>query len=282
MAQDSDWYQRQYNPRAAVPNFQEVFDRWDERSAVALATLTGHRDVAYGPHPLQRLDVWPARGAPRAGLMFIHGGYWRSLDKLPFTFIAPAFNEAGVTVFNINYALSPSVSLEEIVRQVLQASAWTWRNAPAYGVPRDRLFVAGHSAGGHLTAMMMAALWPSLAPDLPAKLFQAALTISGVHDLRPIVRCEFLRADVHLDLATARRLSPVLMPPATDAPVYTSLGGNETEAFHEQTRLIASEWPGVFAGDIAMPGDDHFTVIEGLGDPRCALHRGALKMMGLD
>lgn len=276
------WYEQQYNPRTTVPNFQEIFAGWDARSAAALQSLDGYADVPYGPHPMQTLDVWRARGESKAALVFIHGGYWRALDKKPFSFLAPAFNRAGVTVFNINYALSPTVSLEEIVRQTVQAGAWVWRNAGNFGAPRDRLYVAGHSAGGHLTAMMLAALWPVYAPDLPSKLFQGGLSVSGVHDLRPIVHCEFLRADVPLDLATARRLSPALLPHATDAALWTCVGGDESQAFHEQSALIARAWPDVFAGDIAMPGENHFTVIERLGDPDSALHRGALRMMGLN
>jgi arylformamidase len=281
MHKDAAWYEEQYNPRASVPDFQEIFDRWDARSAEALQSFDGYADIAYGPHPKQTLDVWRARGESKAALMFIHGGYWRALDKKPFSFVAPAFADAGVTVFNINYALSPSVTLEEIVRQVVQAGAWIWRNAGHFGAPRDRLYAAGHSAGGHLTAMMLAALWPVYASDLPRKVFQGGLTISGVHDLRPIVHCEFLRADVPLDLATARRLSPALLPPATDARLWTSLGGDESPAFHEQSRALAAAWPGVFAEDIPMPGENHFTVIERLGDPSSALHRGAMRMMGL-
>lgn len=281
MEKSPDWYEQQYNPRASVANFQEIFDGWDAKSVAALQTLDGYTDVAYGPHPMQKLDVWRSKGESKAALMFIHGGYWRALDKRPFSLIAPAFVDAGVTFFNINYALSPSVSLEEIVRQVVQAGAWIWRNAGNFGASPERLYVAGHSAGGHLTAMMLAALWPVYASDLPAKVFQGGLSISGVHDLRPIVHCEFLRADVHLDLATARRLSPALLPPATDARLYTCVGGDESEAFHEQSRLMAREWKDVFAGDIAMPGENHFTVIERLGDPGSALHRGALRMMGL-
>lgn len=281
MDKDAAWYEQQYNPRASVPDFQAVFDRWDARSAAALQRFDGYADVAYGPHPLQTLDVWRARGDAKAALVFIHGGYWRALDKKPFSFIAPSFVDAGVTFFNINYALSPAVTLEEIVRQVVQAGAWIWRNSSHFGAPRERLYVAGHSAGGHLAAMMLAALWPVYSSDLPRKLFQGALSISGVHDLRPIVHCDFLRADVPLDLASARRLSPALLPPATDARLWTSLGGDESPAFHEQSRAIAQAWKQVHAGDIPMPGENHFTVIERLGEPESPLHQGALRMMGL-
>jgi arylformamidase len=281
MLRDAAWYEQQYNPRASVANHQTVFDGWDAKSAAALARFDGYADVRYGAHEKQTLDVWRAKGESRAALVFIHGGYWRALDKKPFSMLAPAFVDAGVTFFNLNYALSPAVRLEEIVRQVVQAGAWIWRNAAHFGAPRDRLYVCGHSAGGHLAAMMLAALWPVYASDLPRRLFQGALSISGIHDLRPIVHCDFLRADVPLDLATARRLSPALLPHATDAKLYTSLGGDESASFHDQAHLLADAWKGVFAGNIAMPGENHFTVIDRLGEPASALHQGALRMMGL-
>ncbi len=281
MEKDAAWYEQQYNPRATVANHQAVFDGWDAKSAAALERFDGYADVRYGPHEKQTLDVWRAKGEAKAAMVFIHGGYWRALDKKPFSMLAPAFVDAGVTFFNINYALSPSVSLEEIVRQVVQAGAWIWRNASNFGAPRDRLYVSGHSAGGHLAAMMLAALWPVYSSDLPKKLFQGALSISGLHDLRPIVHCDFLRADVHLDLATARRLSPALLPHATDAKLCTSLGGDEPQAFHEQARLLEEAWKDVFAGNIAMPGENHFTVIDRLGEPGSALHQGALRLMGI-
>src|SRR4029078_5562206 len=107
-----------------------------------------------------------AKGASGALLMFIHGGYWRALDKSQHSFVAEPFVSAGVTVAMINYALCPAVTVDEIVRQVLQATAWLYRNFNNFGAPPGPLFVAGHSAGGHLTAMTLAAQWPRFAPDL--------------------------------------------------------------------------------------------------------------------
>lgn len=271
----------QYNPRATIKNFQEYFDRDEARSREALPGLDGYLDVPYGPHAAQKLDIFRARGGSKAVLMFIHGGYWRAMDKRFYNFLAPAFTNAGVTFANINYALCPTVNVEEIVRQVLQAGAWLYRNASNFGGHPQRLYVTGNSAGGHLTAMMLAAIWPVFAPDLPKKVFQGGLSISGVHDLRPLAGAAFLKPQVNFDLAVARRCSPVLMPPATDAKLWTCVGGAEPQAFHDLNSAIAKGWKKVFAGDIKMPGENHLSVVEKLGDPSSPLHKGALRMMGI-
>jgi len=271
----------QYNPRATIKNFQEYLDRDEARSREALPGLDGYVDVPYGPHAAQKLDIFRARGESKAVLMFIHGGYWRAMDKRFYNFLAPPFTKAGVTFANINYALCPTVTVEEIVRQVLQAGAWLYRNASNFGGNPQRLYVTGNSAGGHLTAMMLAALWPVFAPDLPKKVFQGGLSISGVHDLRPLAGAAFLKPEVNFDLAVARRCSPVLMPPATDAKLWTSVGGAEPQAFHDLNAAIGKAWKNVFAGDIKMPGENHLSVVEKLGDPSSPLHKGALRMMGI-
>ena len=278
---DTAEFELQYNPRATIKNFQEYFDRGEARSREALSGLDGYVDVPYGPHEAQKLDIFRARGESKAVLMFIHGGYWRALDKRVYNFLAPALTRAGVTFANVNYALCPTVTIEEIVRQVLQAGAWLYRNASNFGGHPQRLYVAGSSAGGHLTAMMLAALWPVFAPDLPRKVFQGGLSISGVHDLRPLVGAAFLKPQVNFDLAVARRCSPVLMPPATDAKLWTCVGGAEPQAFHDLNAAMAKAWKKVFAGDIKMPGENHLSVVEKLGDPSSPLFKGALRMMGI-
>jgi arylformamidase len=274
-------FELQYNPRATIKNFQEYFDRAEARSREVLPALDGYVDVPYGPHAAQKMDIFRARGRSKAVLMYVHGGYWRALDKRFYNFLAPAFTNAGVTFANINYALCPTVTIEEIVRQVLQAGAWLYRNASNFGGDPRRLYATGSSAGGHLTAMMLAAIWPVFAPDLPAKVFQGGLSISGVHDLRPLAGAAFLKPQVNFDLAVARRCSPVLMPPATDAKLWTSVGGAEPQAFQDLNAAIAKAWKNVFAGDIKMPGENHLSMMERFAEPSSALFKGALQMMGI-
>ena len=275
----SAYYDRQYNARAMIPDHAKIFERWKTRSQEARAHLPCRLDIPYGTSPAEMLDIFPAEGKSEALLVFIHGGYWRSLDKGDFSFLAPAFSRRGVTIALPNYALCPKVGIEDIVKQNLLAIAWLWHYGARYGVNPGRLYVAGHSAGGHLTAMMLAARWNAYMPALPYNLVKGGLAISGVYDLEPLVHAPFVNQDLKLDQAQARRLSPVAIPPATTSPLYTAVGGDESDEFKRQSALIASTWRYAFAGDIPMPGRNHLTVVEELANPASALFQGALAMM---
>jgi arylformamidase len=273
-------YDLLYNPRLTVPDWQDAFERWNLGSEQARAACEAYLDVPYGPGEAEKLDLFRARGPSRALLVFIHGGYWRSLDKKNFSFLAPALTRAGVTLAVPNYSLCPAVRVRDIVMQMVQACAWLYRNGPNFGAPAGRLYVCGHSAGGHLTAMMLATLWPAYAADLPARTVQGGFSISGLYDLDGIRRTPSINGDVRLDPGSAREASPAFMPPATDAPLYTAVGEKENEGFHIQNRIIAERWKKVHKGDLVSPGDNHFTVLERLADPASALHRAVLAMMG--
>ena len=244
--------------------------------------MTCYLERRYGAMPGESMDIFPARKGDGSCMMFIHGGYWRAMDKKEYAFLAPAWVDAGVSLAVVNYDLCPKVTLEEIVRQMLRASRWLWLNAERYGMDQDRLYVSGHSAGGHLTAMMMCALWPVFDPQLPKDLWKGGLAISGLYDLRPLPHVDFLQQDLRLDQQSALRLSPAFMPPATRAPVMTSVGGDESGEFRRQNALLAERWRSAASGDIPMPGRNHFSVIDGLAEPSSALFAGARRLMRLD
>ena len=279
---DAAFYSREYNNRELVPDNAKWVDHWVRDSERARATMTSHLDLRYGNSPGETIDIFPARKGDGSCMMFIHGGYWRSRDKKDFSVLAPALVGAGVSLAVVNYDLCPRVSVEEIVRQMLRASRWLWLHAEEYGMDEDRLYVSGHSAGGHLTAMMMAAVWPAFDPQLPKDLFKGGLAISGIYDMRPMVQVDWLNGDLRLDEETAIRVSPAFMPAATRAPVMTCVGGDESSEFHRQNALLGERWRGAFAGDIPMPGCQHFSVIDGLADPSSALFSGARRLMKLD
>lgn len=281
MKKDVAYWEAQYNNRAAVPDFQNYFDRWNARSEETRRRVRCVLDVPYGPHAMEKMDIFMPAGASRACLMFIHGGYWRALDKKDHSFVAAELVKHGVTVAVPNYALCPAVRIEEIVRQVLQACAWVYRNGTNFGAPLGNLYVSGHSAGGHLTAMAMAALFPVFRPDLPRKVARGGLAISGVYDLRDIVNVPSVNDDVRLKPAQAEKASPLLYPPATDAPLYLAAGGRELAPFIEQQAALAAKWKKVVAAEIPCPNDHHFSILDGLADPSSALFKGAMKMMGL-
>jgi len=282
MNADADFYSREYNNRALVPEHDQHFTSWTERSANARNTMICYLDRRYGDAPGETVDIFPARKGDGSCMMFIHGGYWRSLDKRDFSFLAPAWVDAGVSLAIVNYDLCPQVTIEEIVRQMLRASRWLWLHCEDYGMDQDRLYVAGHSAGGHLTAMMMCALWPVFDASLPKDLFKGGLAISGLYDLRPLEFCDFLQPDLRLDESAALKVSPAYLPPATRAPVATCVGGRESSEFRRQNTLLAQRWRSIVNFDIAMPQANHFSVMDGLGDPSSALFVGARRLMKLD
>jgi len=119
----------QYNARARVPEFAQHVARWQGDSAQVRAAVRGRLGLRYGPAPGETLDVFPS-DRPRAPvLVFIHGGYWRSMDKSDHSFLAPVFNQAGATVVIPNYDLCPAVTIPEISLQMVRALAWTLRGA---------------------------------------------------------------------------------------------------------------------------------------------------------
>ena len=274
-------YDLLYNPRLTVTGHEQVFRRWEEESERARARLDCYLDVPYGTGKTETLDLFRAKGKSRGLVMFIHGGYWRSLDKRRFSFVAPLLVESGVTVAVVNYALCPSVQVEEIVMQMVQASAWLYRNGANFGAPAARLGVYGHSAGGHLAAMMLACEWPKYSPDLPRKVVAGAVSISGLYDLTEIVKAPSINGDVRLTEEAAVKVSPAFLPPASDAPLVTAVGADENEGFHIQNRIIANKWAGVHRADISCAGKNHFTVLDDLADPASRLFRSVLALTDL-
>jgi len=260
-APDRAFFSREYNNRELVPEHPQFMARWADASARARGTMACYLERAYGEQPGETMDIFPARKGDGTCLLFIHGG---------------------VSLAVVNYDLCPRVTMEEIMRQMLRASRWLWLNAEQYGMDQDRLYVAGHSAGGHLTAMLMCALWPAFDRALPKDLWKGGLAISGLYDLRPMVEVDWLNGDLRLDAGSALRLSPAFLPPATRAPVMTCVGGDESSEFLRQNALLGSRWRSAFAGDIPMPGRHHFSVIDGLADASSALYAGARRLMKLD
>jgi len=273
-------YDLLYNPRLVVPNYQQIFDRWERDSERARASLDCYLDLPYGPTDSETIDIFRAQGKSKGLLIYIHGGYWRSLDKKRFSFIAPALAREGITVAVPNYALCPAVQVEDIVMQMVQACAWLYRNGGNFGAPSGRLNVCGHSAGGHLAAMMLCCLWSKYSVDLPQKVVSAAFSISGLYDLTEIVKVPSVNCDVRLTEKSALKASPAFLPPATDAPFYTAVGSEENEGFHIQNRLIAKKWGKVLRADIPCPGANHFTVLDQLCNPGTDLFSSVVNMVG--
>jgi arylformamidase len=269
---DGDFLEREYNPRVQIPEFAGFFVRWKADALKTRETLNGRLDLAYGLAGAETLDFFPAAKIPAPLLIFIHGGYWRALDKADFSWVAPAFVAAGISVAVVNYGLAPKTPLPEIVDQMRHACAWLYANAAKLGVDRRRIFCSGHSAGGHLTAMMLATDWPALSRSLPKRLLAGALAVSGIFDLAPLIHADFLRKDLGLDESAARAISPAFLPLRNEAPLLRAVGALESGEFHRQSRLISDHWPNIASGGLMdVPGCDHFSVCDALATPGTVL-----------
>lgn len=282
---DPAWLDAQYNNRARVPDHAAVLDRWAQASALARRESQPLLDVRYGEGAGETLDIF-APALPVAGgapvLVFIHGGYWRALDKADHSFVAPAFNAQGALVVVPNYALCPAVTVEHIALQMAAMLAWVWRHIAKHGGDPSRIALAGHSAGGHLATMLLTCRWKDFAPDLPPQPVSGALSISGLYDLEPLRHTPFIQADLKLTPSAVARLSPAFFPRPKGPKLYTTVGLDESDEFLRQNRLIRDVWgPTAVPVCETIPGANHFTVLSGLADPAGRLHDLALRLLGL-
>lgn len=262
----------EYNNRAKVPEHPAIIDRWRREAAAMRAdNAEAELDVPYGPSPRQALDIfWPAAGRDAPLAVFVHGGYWQALDRTMFSHCARGLLAHGVAVALPSYDLCPEVTLAVLVEQVRDAAAFLARRRGG------RMLAMGHSAGGHLAAMLLATDWA--ARGLPADTVVAALPISGLFDLPPLTHTS-VNSALGLDEAEARRLSPMVLPrPA--GRLHAVVGALEGAEYTRQARGIAEAWGGVWE---ALAGHNHFSVIDPLenaGSPLVATALGLLAQHG--
>jgi arylformamidase len=271
--------ERGYNNRAAVPEYPLWFERWAQHSGEAMATLAPQRDLRYGPGPKETLDLFLPDGRARGLFMFIHGGWWRALDKTDNAFVAAPFVKQGIAVANVNYDLCPDIAVGDIVREMQRAVAFLVREGERLGAPAAPLVVAGHSAGGHLTAMLHAT--PPAAFGLERHPVTGAVSLSGIHDLEPLLLYS-LNSDFRFDLDEAWRLSPALLRPQTAAPILAAVGADETSEFVRQTDLLWDGWPANRPPGaqqaLHVPARHHYSVVLDYAEADSALTRATLAL----
>ena len=267
---DIDW-EVEYNNRARVPEHPQIFERW-QRDGVAYRAETakdGRAEIGlkYGSSPRQTIDLFKPRGADTGKLaLFIHGGYWRSLEPASFSQMARGMNARGVTVAVSGYDLCPQVSIGDIVRQTQAACLFLWKRL------NRRIMVSGHSAGGHLVACMVATDWKALDASAPADLVPAGYAVSGLYDLGVLLHLSG-NAEFKLDAAEARRISPLFWPVARGRVLDAVVGGAESSEFLRQSRIVADGWreQGAETRYEALPGMNHFTACDPMTDPDSAM-----------
>ncbi len=259
---DAEW-DRQYDNRTAVPDHPRIFEQWAARSAATRSRFPARLDVAYGPAPRERLDFFPCASTDSPLHLFVHGGYWQALDKSFFSFVAESLTPLGVNVAVVTHTLCPGITVTGIVEQIRSAFVWLWRRAEQLGFDRERMQVSGHSAGGHLAAMLMATDWSQRDRNLPAEAIDSAVAISGLFDLEPLLHTRVNEA-VRMDQDEARANSPVLLPPPRKVPMLLLVGGDESAEYHRQSEQLAESWSsrGMSIEYQEIPETNHFNVLD--------------------
>ena len=270
----------QYFMRGAVPDWKTWLDGWAADSAVARARLPGTLDIAYGSSPEETLDVLLPPGDLPNGVpvqLLIHGGYWRALSKDDFSFLAPPLAAAGVISVVVNYALCPHVTMDELVEQCRRAVRWTRANIAEFGGDPDRLHATGHSAGGHLAAMLAATPWGETRAD-GGPLIRTVTALSGLYDLAPVRRC-FVQQDLRMTEDDVARNSPMFMALPQGTDLLLAVGADETAAFRWHTAAYAEHCAqqGLACQTIEVPGRQHYSVVNVLCDGGAALQSAWLK-----
>ena len=252
---------KQYDNSRAVPDWERFFARYAEVSAHTRREFPSRLDIAYGSADAEKLDVFPAEKPGGPTWIFLHGGWWRRLDKSDFSFPAEALVPQSINYVSVNYTLAPHATIAEIVRQARAAVGWVFEHVHEWDGDPTRIFVGGHSAGGHLAALA-ANIYPV-----------AGLTsISGVHDLEPVMLSYVnewarLRAD---EIAT---LSPIHQLPNRSLPLVACVGAEETDEFKRQTAIYAEVWRlrGYPCIELYRERENHFSIIFELAYPESAV-----------
>lgn len=268
----------QYNNRALVPDYARYFTRWREESLAVRARLEARLGLAYGADERERLDVFPAPGKDVPTLLFLHGGYWQALDRSDFSYPAASWVAAGVAFAAASYPLAPKATMDEIVDAAQRAALWVRGHARDWGGDPERVFCAGHSAGGHLVAMLMTA--GDAGPGRGGSPVRGGIALSGLYDLEPI-RLSYLNAGLGLDRDMARRNAPLERGQGAAGSLLLAVGAEESPEFLRQNQAMARLWRdrSLPLTEVAMPGLHHFSAVDALAEPAHPLFQAAFRLV---
>ncbi len=263
----------EYNNRRRIPDFGSIAARWKAASDAYRQVARAELDQPYGAGKRQRFDLFYAHDVRAPLVVYVPGGYWQWGDRATYSFVADAFNLAGLNVAIASYSLCPAVTVLEIIDELRLCLATLWRQTTV------RPLVIGHSAGGHLTAAMLASRWDT-ADDLPSDLVRAGVAISGIFDLQPLINTSINLA-LGLDREAARAASPRFWPvPSPDCTLVAAVGALESREFRRQSREMVDHWGvhSVRTQYLEVPEANHFTVLDQLTRPGTTLHTLVLSL----
>jgi arylformamidase len=271
----------QYNLTMMFPETAASYGAFCERESGGVRSELDHSlDVPFGPTLAEHVDLYPA-GEDAPILIYVHGGFWYLRTSKEFGFVARGPVSRGVATVVTNYALCPRVTIDEIVRQTRAVVAWVYNNAHSFGGDPGRIHVAGHSAGGHLVAMLLATDWEG-EYGLPNDILRGATAISGLFDLAPFPYT-FLQPRLQLGWDQILRNSPILHIPDAAPPLLLAYGEDETDEFKRQSEEFIDAWraKGLDAEALTLRGKNHYDVIDGFLDAESPLCSAILKRMGI-
>lgn len=263
---------RQYNNRLQVPEYAAHLEKWERWSRETEQQYNCIKDIPYGELTRERLDIYPSSKPNSKALIFIHGGYWRNMDKYMFQFVAKAFYQYNIATVIITYPLAPEFSIDQIVLSCRKAVHWVEENISEYNGNPEEIYVAGHSAGGHLGAMMMTET------KIPVK---GVCSMSGLFNLTPIQLSE-VNETLRMDKNMALRNSPVQLVPVISCPLLLTVGENETDEYKDQSDELYQNWKEKIPVKLMqLPGLNHYSIVEDLLSSKSLLHQKMLELMKL-
>ena len=273
---------REYNNLEKVSNSAEHLQWYSETSSNYRQTAVCEMNVEFGVSDTETLDIFFPNGNREARNrpvhVFFHGGYWRALDKSDFSYIAKGFENTHAICIVVNYALIPTINMDELIEQCRNSMRWIWHNIGNFGGNKNNITISGHSAGGHIVAMMMAADWPALDFDCPTDLIKAGVSISGLFDLEPIRLC-FLNDSLALDEQIVANNSPLHFENRSNGELISYYGDREGIEYRRQSDQLAEKWSRTIS--VSLKEHDHFTFMHEMYDPKSDLSLMLQRQLGI-
>jgi arylformamidase len=272
-----------YDQAVYAPNLNQILRRCARNSELVRERLGPPRRFAYGATPIEGLDVFTTKVANAPVNVFVHGGAWRVGLAKNFAYAAEMFVNAGAhhVVLDFINVIEAGGDLMAMAQQVRQALAWVYRNAASFGGDPERLYVCGHSSGGHLTGVLLTTDWQKDF-GLPATIIKGGVCGSGLYDLKP-ARLSKRSSYVTFTDEVEQALSPQRHIDKLTTPVTLVYGTEETPEFQRQSRDFAAtiKAAGKPVTLTVTEGYNHFEVMESLGNPYSAFGRAVLEQMRL-